>query len=266
MFIYNLEGKMKKIKLTFLIIFSLSISCFAQNSELYQITVLGSVELKEIADEASFYFTVKGVGENLRQAVEDAENKTKIISEKLFKLGIKTNNLSTSNFLSGENYGDKAFLSSSRDYRATIVTKINIDSLQLLQPLLFTVSESDVEKLSNITFSYKDELGLRRRARIEAGLKAKEKAQDIAQALGIIVGRVLLIEEVRPTQSSSNNEQESFHFRSQFPNPFNPVTNFRSGRLEVDETIGSGFFAQTVSVTSQVKVTFAIESVAIDLN
>lgn len=54
-----------------------------------QITVLGSVELKEIADEALLYFTVKGVGENLRNAVGDAEKKTKEVIDKLSFLGIR---------------------------------------------------------------------------------------------------------------------------------------------------------------------------------
>jgi uncharacterized protein len=225
-----------------------------------QITVLGSIELKEIADEASLYFTVKGVGNNLRSAVEEAERKTKIIADKLMLLGIKKNNISTSDFLSGENNEDKAFLSSSRDFKATIVTLIKTDSLNLLQPLLFTISESEVENISNITFSYKDEVKLKRRARIEAGLKAKEKAEDITKALGAKLGKVLLIEEVQSTYLNRGQfNNNSFLLSQKISNSFNPVTNITTSEAGIDETKGSGFFAQTISVTSQVRVVFSLE-------
>jgi len=96
---------MKHFFLLFVLFFGIPNIIFAQQNEITQnyISMIGSVELKEIADQASFYFTIKGVGETLRLAVEDAETKTKNLSEKIIQLGIKKNNLSTSDFLSGEN-------------------------------------------------------------------------------------------------------------------------------------------------------------------
>ena len=225
-----------------------------------QITVIGSVELKEVADEASFYFTVKGVGESLKKAVENAERKTKDVTDNLIKLSIKNNNISTSDFVSGENYGDKAFLSSSRDYRAIIVTSVKTDSLNLLKSVLFSISESKVESISKISFSLKNELDLKRRARIEAGLKAKEKAEDIGISLGIKIGKVLAVEEILPLQSITNMDQDYFlRGGKYYPSPFNPVVGSTFGETVVDEIKGSGFFGQTVTVTSQVKVTFVID-------
>ncbi len=258
---------MKNFLVVSVFLFCISNVISAQQSEIdkKQISVIGSIELKEIADQASFYFTIKGVGETLRLAVEDAENKTKILSEKIIQLGIKKNNLSTSDFMSGENYGDKAFLSSSRDYQATIITMIKTDSLDLLRPLLFVISEAEVENISTISFSLKDELGLRRRARIEAGLKAKEKAEDITNALGVKLGKVLTIEEIQPTQTYTNQNQY-LYIRAgvNYPNPFNPspynvLQEKNLNSPTVDETKGSGFFAKTVSITSQVEVSFEIE-------
>jgi hypothetical protein len=258
---------MKNLMILSVLLFCFSNIILAQQSEKEQkqIFVIGSIELKEVADQASFYFTIKGVGETLRKAVEDAENKSNSLSEKIIRLGIERNNISTSDFLSGENYGDKAFLSSSRDYQATIVTMLKTDSLELLRPLLFMISEAEVENISTISFSLKDELGLRRRARIEAGLKAKEKAEDITNALGVKLGEVLTIEEIQPTQTYTN-QNRYLYMRGglNYSNPFNPSTYnvVQEGNLNpstVDESRGSGFFAKTVSITSQVKVSFAIE-------
>jgi len=231
---------------------------FTQQTEFEQkkITVTGSIELKEVADQASFSFSVKGVGNTLRKAVEDAENKAKKITERIILLGIKKSDISTSEFLSGENYDDKAFLSKNRDYQATIETMIKTDSLDLLKPLLFEISDAEVEKISTISFSLKDELGLRRRARIEAGLKAKEKAEDIANALGVKLGEVLRIEETQTTLTSAN---QNINLRGSY-NPFNPVNSvYFSTSENVDESIGSGFFAKTISVTSQIRVVFSID-------
>lgn len=246
-----------------LIVFQ-SVFTFSQQSvnSNNQITVLGSVEINQKADQASFSFSVKGIGETLRQAVEVAERKTKSLTDKLIQLGIRTDNISTSSFFSGENYGDKAFLSSSRDYKTVIETLIKIDSLELIKPVMFTISDADVENISKIKFSVKDELGLRRRARIEAGLKAKEKADDIANSLGVSVGEVLVIEEIQATQTSRDDGQYMFvRGGGNYLNPFNPPsTNFylQQNSLIIDETKGTGFFAQTVTATSQVRVTFAM--------
>lgn len=164
--------------------------------------------------------------------------------------------------MSGENYGDKAFLSSSRDYKANIITSIKTDSLELLKSIIFTISESNVESISEIYFSWKDEIGLRRRARMEAGLKAKEKAEDIGKSLGVKVGKVISIDELQPTQVNRDQNQRMFVRGSvNYPNPFNPsLSNFSNlNEVTLDESKGSAFFAQTISVTSIVKVTFVIE-------
>ena len=250
------------MKKTFVVLlFFISQTLFSQQTEskVNQISVQGTVELKEMADQATLSFSVKGVGASLRQAVEKADKNTKVITDKLIVLGVKEKNISTSSFYSGENYGDKAFLSSSRDYQANITTIIKIDSLKLLQPVLFAISESDVQNLSQITFSLKDEVGFRRRARIEAALKAKEKAEDMTKALNISLGKVISKDEVQPTQSL---QSPFLMLRNGRSNPFNPVSYNTEIGLQagvVDESKGTGFFAQTISITSQVFITFEIK-------
>jgi hypothetical protein len=51
----------------------------------------------------------------------------------------------------------------------------------------------------------------------------------------------------------------SYNLLQNNPSPFNPVTSKNSNESSVDETKGSGFFAQTISVTSQVRVVYALE-------
>jgi uncharacterized protein YggE len=230
-----------------------------------QITVLGSVELKEVADQASFTFSVKGVGSTLRLAVGDANIKVKAITDKLLKIHIPANKIATSQFYSGENYGDQSFWSSKRDYRAVLVTLVTIDSLRMMDSILYTVSEGEIENISDITFALKDELGLRRKARTAAALKAKEKAEDIANALRVTLGQVVFVEETEPTRVGQRQNQVLMRgayamAERNYPNPYNPPSySFVPEQPEVDESRGSGFFAQTISVTSQVRATFEIK-------
>jgi len=233
---------------------------FAQEKEqkTNYISVQGSVELKEIANQATLNFSVKGVGASLRQAVENADKNTKIVTNKLIALGIKEKNIATSSFFSGENYGDKQFLSSNRDYQASITTIIKVDSLKLLQPVIFAISESDVQNMSQITFSLKDEVGFKRKARIEAVLKAREKAEDMTKALDVTLGKVISIDEIQPSQNiSMNASSPAGRTKIYGVSPFNAVVGYQVGA--VDESIGTGFFAQTISITSQVFVVFEIK-------
>lgn len=230
-----------------------------------QITVLGSVELKEVADQASFTFSVKGVGPSLRSAVRDANVKVKAITDKLLHLGVPSNKIATSQFFSGENYGDKSFWSSKRDYRAILVTLVTTDSIAMMDSLLYTTSEGDIETVSDVTFGLKDELGLRRKARVAAALKAREKAEDIAKAFGVALGQVLTVEETEPTKVGQMEKQAFLRgnymaMERNYASPFNPPSvSFAPEQPAVDESRGSGLFAQTISITSQVRATFELK-------
>jgi uncharacterized protein len=218
-----------------------------------QIVVTGSAEFKMKADQATFSFSVKGVGSSLRQAVQDADTKTRMITEKLAGIGIGPEGISTSQFYSGENTGDRAFLSSSRDYKANISTLVKLDSLELLRPALFIVSENDVQTLSEITFALRNESDLRHKARIKAAEKAREKAEELAKTLGVNLGSAISIEEeVNPSATAYLRGGRNY------PNPFNSTVNLSEG-IVMDTSEGSGFFAQTISVSSQVHVVFQIK-------
>lgn len=93
------------------------------------IDVSATAERRVMADRAEFTFTVQGLGPSLGQAVESATRATDSIVTKLIALGIEKGRISTQHFTSGENRGDKAFLSSSRDYKARITTRIDRKSV-----------------------------------------------------------------------------------------------------------------------------------------
>jgi|SRR5579862_919207 len=224
------------------------------------ITVLGTAEVKAVADRASFEFSVKGVGSTLTKAVQDASKKTREITQLLLSIGVKTKDISTEQFFTGENFGDKAFFSSNRDFQATLRTHVSVDSIPLLDTIFTSISDLQIDQLSgpaNLSFSLRDDADLRIRTRIAAAKNAHDRADSIATALGAQIGSVLKIEEVQPTRTSLETN------RSNYPNPFNSVTTASvyerggaSGQF-IDQS--SDFYGTTIIATSEIKVVFLLK-------
>jgi uncharacterized protein YggE len=218
---------------------------FSEENQSNYISVSGKAEIFAPADQAQFSFSVNGFGANLRAAVEQAKNKSKEISAKLLKLGLKENNLATSYFYSGENFEGKAFLSSTRDYKASITVNVTIDSLPALEESILCLSECSVENISSISFSLRNVEEVKEKARLKAVETAKNKAVQIAASLNVRLGQVKSFEET----------DALYPPYLQSPNPFNSVNYMARG----DGQSGSGFFAQNVSITGMVKVVYEID-------
>jgi hypothetical protein len=69
---------------------------------------------------------------------------------------------STSFFQSSENYGDKAFLSSIKDYPAVMTISGVADSLPMLEPIIIVISEGDVEGILDLSFELTNYFKLRK--------------------------------------------------------------------------------------------------------
>jgi uncharacterized protein YggE len=206
--------------MTLILIFALAFlaptTLWAADTTLAMVEVSATAERRVLADRAEFTFTVQGLGSTMGLAVEASTRATDSIVGKLIALGISKDRISTRHFTSGENQGDKAFLSSSRDYKARITTRVTVDSLPLLASAITLVSEADVEEVSSINFSLQDEASLLRDIRKEAARTARQKAEDIVGELGAKVGRLLYADE------SLNS---GFGFGSEYGNAVGGIVN-----------------------------------------
>jgi len=215
-----------------------------KNFERNVIIVLGSAKTEIAADRASFYFEVNGFSNDLNSAIKTAREKVDLISKKLFQLGLNENNLTTSQFESSENLGDKAFLSSKRDFRAVIKVQVNIDSISILEPVINTVSLMNPDYISTLSYSLKNIESVKMRTIKDAVEKAKEKANSICESLKINIGIPLYIEEI---QNNTN-----------YPNPYNRVVSLQSGVVNEETTQISSIFIENIEIDAAVRVIFAI--------
>lgn len=185
---------MKKLFVVFFVVFN--VLCFSQEIQKNQLIVYGYGSVEKEADIAKLYFSIRGLGPSLELAVKDAQSKIAAITNKLFAIGLKESNISTQSFSSSENYRDKAFWSSDKDYEATMSVNITIDSLKLLEPSVIIISEHNVNNLSNINFELKNDEEVKLQARDVAVKNAIEKAKIYASNLNIELGTVLNVEEL----------------------------------------------------------------------
>ena len=127
--------------------------CF---SEVRTITVEGYGEIDTVANVAMVQYSVKGFGPKLRDAVAAATKKNDEITKQILAVGVPKSGIQSSSFYSGQNYFDKSFFSKAKDYQASFSVIIKVDSLNLLSNLIFTISEQDIENLSNVKFVRSD--------------------------------------------------------------------------------------------------------------
>ena len=206
--------------------------------------VYGTGTIDVPADRAKLTFTVKGFGPTLQEAVNIARKKLSDLGSPLIAQGVKESDLFTSRFTSGDNFEGKAFLSSSRDYRAQIDVSVTIDSLDMLESVVSTLTKGNLEKLSDISFLLKSDSIMKLEARRLAVQNAQTKANVMAKQLGIEVGKVLSLEELL---SYSDGD---FYITDP-----NRVLALQAGTVKVG---GASFYAQRFGVKSGVRIIFEI--------
>ena len=233
-----------------LILLTLSKSLAQEGNDKY-LNVFGKVKIFATADRAKILFTIKGVGSSLKFAFDDAKTKMQSISTRFNEIGLSEKNISTSFFESSENYGDKAFLSSKKDYRAIMTVTVATDSLELLEQIIIIISEGDVEKIKEVTFELNNFFELKRNGLEKAIKKAKEKAEIMAKELGIKYGRVLELEEI-PTSVPEVESVRSYKYIP--PQPFNAPYYALRSYLAEDRSI----YSQEMTFYIEVRVKFEI--------
>jgi uncharacterized protein YggE len=216
-----------------------------------RLTVRGKVQVSAKADRARIQFDIKGVGSSLDAAFENARAKLDHLTRKLYAIGLEKENLSTSFFRNEKNFGDKAFLSSKRDYRAIMSVLVTVEKMELLEQIAVAISESSVEQIDGISFELINYTQLRKDAIEKATEAAKEKGKLVAGSLGVQLGEVLEFEEMEPSKIQSSGSRAST-FRSG-RNPFNAY-------LPVQADYQSGIFSDDMDFEVEVRIVFAIQT------
>jgi uncharacterized protein YggE len=117
-------------------------------------------------------------------------------------------------------------------YSATNIVQVRTEDLTQVGAIIDLATQSGANKIHSLVFTLKDEQSIRTQALREAAVRAREKADAIASALGAKIIRVLLAEESGPVVRPMLRESFAMAAESRVvPTPVEP------GTIEVHATV-----------------------------
>lgn len=186
---------------------------FFENSQMKQQTfsVQGSGTATGTPDQSDITFTVSKTATSLQDAQNQANTSMNSIIKDLQKIGIAKNDIQTNNYNSSPNYNDNVVAQPAiivnppqqtiNSYTVSEDVDITIHNNAQVASVIDTITKDNAEDISgpNLTFSDDKQQQLENQARINAIDNAKLKAQSLAGAAGLRLGKVVNVQENQPT-------------------------------------------------------------------
>ncbi|MCP4581044.1 MAG: SIMPL domain-containing protein [candidate division Zixibacteria bacterium] len=221
----------------------------ADNVSQCKLNVKAQVEINAKADRAIFSFGIEGTGSTLRMAVGQAQNRISTITEGLKAIGLTESNFSTSHFRTDESIGRKAIILEKKEYKTSITITVSLDDFSLLEESILIVSDSEPDEFSGVKFILHDIEELKMTAMEKALKKARQKADLIAETMG-----VELEELISFTENTSIQDPQG-HRGSRMPSAFNMSIDMPGA----GGGGGSVFFSPQRKIVSNVEATILIK-------
>lgn len=174
-------------------------------------TVQGTGTVKAEPDQAEISFTVTKTAPKLQDAQDQANKATNAMVAAVKDLGVDKKDIKTSNYSSYPNYAQtpvaqpekmmlmpiKQDTQSIESYTVTENITINIMQQDKVNQVIDAVTKAGAENVSgpNYTFSDDKQKELQKQARDKAIADAKEKADSLAKASGIRLGKLTSVQE-----------------------------------------------------------------------
>lgn len=168
----------------------------------------GQAEETAVPDTAVVYLGITTQG----TSVSDAQNKTNQISKKLLESiknqGISDKDIKTTNYSVNPNYGTGGAEpliyppigggnQRITGYTVTQNIEVKVKPIDKVNSIIDGATASGANLVGGVSFTFSDELqkSLEEKARIKAVANAKAKAQSLANASGVRLGRVINVVE-----------------------------------------------------------------------
>ncbi|HYK08332.1 MAG TPA: SIMPL domain-containing protein [Candidatus Eisenbacteria bacterium] len=181
---------------------------FAGSSNAQPFTVTGTASISQKPDSATISFGVTKSASTLADAQNQANTSTNKIVADLKKLGIDEKDIKTSNYNSYPVYDSNTKLTpriaqpigggtSVNGYTVSENVEVTLKDITKANTVIDAVTKDGAENISgpNLTFSQATQDSLTQKARLEAIKDAKSKAESLASAAGIRLGRITNIQE-----------------------------------------------------------------------
>ncbi len=171
------------------------------------ITVLGTGTISAQPDQSSVSFTITKTAATLKDKQNQANTFTNKIVADLQKLGVAKQDIQTNNYNSYPNYNDnnsgtiipirQPQSQTIQSYTVSEDVTITIHNTDIANKVIDAVTNDGAENVSgpDLTFSDSKQQDLENQARAKAIENARQKAQSMATAAGIHLGKLTKIQE-----------------------------------------------------------------------
>lgn len=175
---------------------SLPISVLTQTKgEPMMVSDTGKVSV--VPDIAKVTLGIDVQGQNLKQIQNEVNTKSKALTDSLKKLGIAEKDIKTTNYSVNPEYDYTNSPYKINGYRVTTTYEVKITDFELVNDTLVMATESGANVIGNISFEVNEETKEKKlqEAREMAVDKAKQKAEGLAKASDITLGKIINVTE-----------------------------------------------------------------------
>ncbi|UCF62342.1 MAG: SIMPL domain-containing protein [Anaerolineaceae bacterium] len=165
----------------------------ASSSTAATITVTGFGKARANPDRASVNVGVIVVEEDINRAVEESNEIIARITDAVMGLGVEEADVQTTNFSiwADEQWNRETGLRmEERLYRVESTIQINVNDIENIGEILEVSIASGANNIYGLNFGIQDPSSLSAEARVRAIEDARQRAQHIAQELGVTLGEV----------------------------------------------------------------------------
>lgn len=165
----------------------------ASSSTAATITVTGFGKARANPDRASVNVGVIVVEEDINRAVEESNEIIARITDAVMGLGVEEADVQTTNFSiwADEQWNRETGLRmEERLYRVESTIQINVNDIENIGKILEVSIASGANNIYGLNFGIQDPSSLSAEARVRAIEDARQRAQHIAQELGVTLGEV----------------------------------------------------------------------------
>lgn len=160
-------------------------------------SVSGEGKVTAIPDSAKVTVGITQSGQNLGEVQGQVNGVINKLTDDLVKLGIKRENIKTTNYNINPDYDYTSSPPTSRGFTVSASQEITVENLELLGQVIDTAVADGANIVGGVTFKVneKKRKELMQEARKLAAQDAKEKANQLAEAAGITLGKVIDAQE-----------------------------------------------------------------------
>lgn len=201
------------------------------------VTVTGKGEVTAVPDEVTINLGVETTGKDPKSVKSENDKSIDAVLKYTKKMGISQNNVKTQyvNLNKNYNYDDK-----TTTYTARQTISIKMENMDNYEEVVAGLMTQGVNTINGIAFSSSKQKEYERKARTQAILNAKEKAEQYLSPLGQKVGAAKMI-----TESGASTPQ--------------PMLMMKSRAMMDSSSSGETLAPGEITITESVEVSFYIQ-------